>query len=70
MWCSTRGLANIRETTREARLRWLGHVERKTEEGLCSNENMEDGNGWRPKDRKTEPEDVIGKDMKTGESGS
>ncbi len=25
-------VANIREKIREARLRWLGHVERKTEE--------------------------------------
>ena len=33
------GVANISEKIREARLRWLGHVERKTEE----DENMEDG---------------------------
>ena len=33
-------MANISENIREARLRWLGHVERKTEE---DNEKMEVG---------------------------
>ena len=28
------GVANISEEIREARLRWLGHVERKTEEDI------------------------------------
>ena len=28
------GVANISEKIREARLRWLGHVERKTEEDV------------------------------------
>ena len=37
------GVANIRKI-REAKMRWLGHVERKTEDD-CSNENMEDGSG-------------------------
>ena len=39
----------------EMRLRWLGHVERKIEEDH-SNENMEDGSWWTPKDRKIETE--------------
>ena len=29
------GVAHISATIREARLRWLGHVERKTEEGVA-----------------------------------
>ena len=40
-------MANISEKKREARLRWLKHVERE------SNEKMEDGNDWTSKDRKT-----------------
>ena len=32
-------MANISKNIREARLRWLGHVERKT--NRCSNDNME-----------------------------
>ena len=54
------GVANISEKIREARLRWLGHVARKTEEDAavprCSNENTEDGSGWTPTYRKTETE--------------
>ena len=42
------GVANMGETIREARLRWLGHVERKTEE-----ENMSNGSEWAPEDRKS-----------------
>ncbi len=45
------GVANISETIREARLRWLGHVERKTEEDVVmrtwkwvDNERSEDRN--------------------------
>ena len=32
MWRA--GVANIIETIREARLRWLGHVERKIEDDI------------------------------------
>ena len=35
-------MANISEKIKEVRLRWLGHVDRKTVR-RCSNENMEDG---------------------------
>ena len=31
---ATEGVVNISEKIREARLRWLGHVERKTEEDV------------------------------------
>ena len=41
------------EKIREARLRWLGHVERKTEEDVVM---MLHGSGWTPNDRKTETE--------------
>ena len=37
------GVANISEKIREARLRWLGHVERKLMKIYNSNENMEVG---------------------------
>ena len=50
------GVANISENIREARLSWLGHVERKPDEDIFINENMEDGSGWTPKDWKTETE--------------
>ena len=43
------GVANVNEKIREARLRWLGLVERKTK---CSNESVEDGNDWTLKGRK------------------
>ena len=36
-------MANISEEIRETKLRWSGHLERKTEEDTCSNENMEVG---------------------------
>ena len=49
-------VANISEKTREVRLRWLGHAERKTVQGGCSNDKTKDGNGWTPKDRKAETE--------------
>ena len=48
------GVANISEKIREARLRLLGYVDRKTTEE--SNENMDDGSGWTPTARKTETE--------------
>ena len=32
---SSAGVANISEKLREARLRWLGHVDRKTEEDVA-----------------------------------
>ena len=56
---SKTGVANIGEKIREARLRWLGHVERKTEEDVVMRR-------WkivigRPKLRWS---DVIQKDMK------
>ena len=39
---ATTGVTNINQKIREARLRWLGHVERETEENvLPGNENME-----------------------------
>ena len=44
-------MANISETVREARLRLLGHVERKTEEDVVV---MRTWKRWTPKDRKTE----------------
>ncbi len=45
---STRaGVENISKKIREARLRWLGHVERKTKEDVVRGT---------PKDRKTETE--------------
>ena len=37
---------------REARLRWLGHVERQTEEDFV----MEDGSGWTTNDMKIKTE--------------
>ena len=49
-------MANISETIKEVTLRWLGHVERETEEDVATFENMEYGSGWTPKDRKTETE--------------
>ena len=56
-------MANISETNREERLRWLGHVERPVER--CSNENMGDGSGWTLKDRKSKTwSDAIRKVMK------
>ena len=49
------GVANISVITREARPRWVGHVERKTEEDVAMRTwKMEVG--WTPKDRKTETE--------------
>ena len=36
------GLAKISEKMREARLRWLAHVCRSKERGICRNESMED----------------------------
>ena len=56
-------MANISETNREERPRWLGHVERTVER--CSNENMGDGSGWTLKDRKSKTwSDAIRKVMK------
>ena len=49
------GVADISENIREPRLRWLEHVERKTEE-YYSNENMQHGSGWTAKEGKTETE--------------
>ena len=45
-------VANISEKIREARLVWFGEKDRRR----CSNENMDDGSGWTPKDRKPETE--------------
>ena len=46
------GVANISEKIRELRLKWLAHVERKTVQRRCRNENMsKDGSGWTPKHR-------------------
>ena len=66
-------MANISEKMREVRLRWLGHVARKTEEDVavprCSNENTEDGSGWTPKYRKTETEvELCHKKIHEGET--
>ena len=59
------GVANITEKIGEERLRWLGHVKRKTERDVvCRNENMEVGGHRmiaRPKPRWS---DVIRIDMK------
>ena len=44
-------MANISEKIREASLRWLGHVERKTEEDVILRTWK-----WIPKDRKTKTE--------------
>ena len=49
-------MTNINEKIREARLRWLGDVERKTEEDVVMRTWNLDGGGWTPKDRKTETE--------------
>ena len=38
---TTAGVANVSETNREARLRWLEYVERKTVENIVSYEDME-----------------------------
>ena len=51
-------MANISETIREARLRWLGRVKRNTEDDVVGlpNEKIKDESGWARKDRKTESE--------------
>ena len=49
------GVANIGETIREERLRWLGHVCGEKDR-RCSNKSMEDGSVWTPKYRKTKTE--------------
>ena len=50
-------MANISEKISEAKLIWLGHVERKT--GRCSDETMEDGSEWTAEDRKTKTNNVV-----------
>ena len=45
-------MANISETIREARLRWLGHVEGQTEDDVV----MRTWNEWTLKDRKAKNE--------------
>ena len=45
-------MANVSEKMKEARLRWLGHVERNTEEDVV----MRGVSEWDPKDRKTKTE--------------
>ena len=47
------------ENIREVRLRWLEHVERKTEEDVVMRTWK-----WTPKDRKTKTENVKRKDKK------
>ena len=60
------GVGNITETIREVRLRWLGHVERKTDDDVviirtCKMEVSGHRKIGRPKLRWS---DVIRKDMK------
>ena len=50
-------VTNISQKISEAKLIWLGHVERKT--GRCSNENMEGGSEWTVEDRKTKTTEVV-----------
>ena len=56
-------MANISENIREARLRWLGRVERKTEDVVMRTWKMEVG-GHRKIGRPKLRSDVIRKDMK------
>ena len=56
---SRTGVANISEKIREVRLRWLGHVARKTD-----NENMEVGGHRKIRRPKLRWSDVIRKYMK------
>ena len=55
------GVANMGETIREVRLRWLGHVERKTEEDIVMRTRKMEVEIGGPKLRWS---DVIRKDMK------
>ena len=44
-------MANISEKNREARLRWLGHMERNASEDVVGpNENIGYRNEWTPKE--------------------
>ncbi len=56
-------MANIREQIRKARRRWLGHVERKTEEGGVMR-NIDVGGHQKIGRPKLRWSDVIRKDMK------
>ena len=47
------GVANISRKIREARLTWLGHVEKKTEDVVMRTWKMEVGSWWTLKDRNT-----------------
>ena len=58
-------MANISEKIREARLGWLGHAERKTEEDVVMRTWKMEGGGRRTIGRaKLRWSDVIGKDTK------
>ena len=59
------GVANIRGKIREAKLRWLGHVERQTEEDVVMRTwTMEEGEHRQIGRPKLRWSDVIRKDMK------